>query len=94
IYDEKERPVSLGDFSIAFGSKAHSYANEAIAMGYNAYAEEQALQGIAIGASSNVTVAKGVALGSDSVADRAAGEFGYTPLLQGPAKNTEAQWKS
>ncbi|WP_375685956.1 YadA-like family protein [Bartonella sp. AP65SXKL] len=93
-YDEKERTASLGDFSIAFGSKAHSYANEAIAMGYNAYAQEQAPQGIAIGASSNVTVAKGVALGSDSVADRAAGEFGYTPLLQGPATNIETQWKS
>ncbi|WP_375660918.1 YadA-like family protein [Bartonella sp. CL71SXKL] len=93
-YDEKERTASLGDFSIAFGSKAHSYANEAIAMGYNAYAQEQAPQGIAIGASSNVTVAKGVALGSDSVADRAAGEFGYTSLLQGPATNVEAQWKS
>ncbi|WP_375649261.1 hypothetical protein, partial [Bartonella sp. MU70NMGDW] len=93
-YDEKERTASLGDFSIAFGTKAHSYANEAIAMGYNAYAQEQAPQGIAIGASSNVTVAKGVALGSDSISDRAAGEFGYTSLLQGPAQNTEAQWKS
>ncbi|WP_375692409.1 YadA-like family protein [Bartonella sp. AP4SXKL] len=93
-YDEKERTVSLGDFSIAFGSKAHSYANEAIAMGYNAYAQEQALQGIAIGASSNVTVAAGVALGSDSISDRAAGELGYTSLLQGPATNVEAQWKS
>ncbi|WP_375667571.1 YadA-like family protein [Bartonella sp. CL435QHHD] len=93
-YDEKERTASLGDFSIAFGSKAHSYANEAIAMGYTAYAQEQALQGIAIGASSNVTVAAGVALGSDSVADRAAGELGYTSLLQGPATNVEAQWKS
>ncbi|WP_375657946.1 YadA-like family protein [Bartonella sp. CL436QHHD] len=93
-YDEKQRTVSFGDFSIAFGSKAHSYANEAIAMGYNAYAQEQALQGIAIGASSNVTVAAGVALGSDSVADRAAGELGYTSLLQGSATNVEAQWKS
>ncbi|WP_375681852.1 YadA-like family protein [Bartonella sp. CE47NXGY] len=93
-YDEKERTVSLGDFSIAFGSKAHSYANEAIAMGYNAYAQEQALQGITIGASSNVTVAAGVALGSDSISDRAAGELGYTSLLQGPATNVEAQWKS
>ncbi|WP_375707401.1 YadA-like family protein [Bartonella sp. AA1HLJMS] len=92
--DEKERTVSVGDFSIAFGSKAHSYANEAIAMGYNAYAKEQATQGIAIGASSNVTVAGGVALGSDSISDRAAGEFGYTSLLQGPATNIEAQWKS
>ncbi|WP_375610049.1 MULTISPECIES: YadA-like family protein [unclassified Bartonella] len=92
--DEKERTVSFGDFSIAFGSKAHSYANEAIAMGYNAYAKEQALQGVAIGASSNVTVAGGVALGSDSISDRAAGEFGYTSLLQGPATNIEAQWKS
>ncbi|WP_375685233.1 hypothetical protein [Bartonella sp. TT110JLCBS] len=93
-YDEKERTASLGDFSIAFGSKAHSYANEAIAMGYNAYAQEQAPQGIAIGASSNVTVAEGVALGSNSISDRAAGEFGYTPLLQGPATNIETQWKS
>ncbi|WP_375695439.1 YadA-like family protein [Bartonella sp. AC66GZZY] len=92
--DEKERTVSFGDFSIAFGSKAHSYANEAIAMGYNAYAKERAPQGVAIGARSNVTVAGGVALGSDSISDRAAGEFGYTSLLQGPATNIEAQWKS
>ncbi|WP_375620817.1 hypothetical protein [Bartonella sp. AA97HXZ] len=93
-YDEKERTVSVGDFSIAFGSKAHSYANEAIAMGYNAYAKEQALQGIAIGASSNVTVAGGVAIGSDAIADRAAGVSGYTSSLQGATESTEAQWKS
>ncbi|WP_375615381.1 YadA-like family protein [Bartonella sp. AC10YNML] len=93
-YDEKERTVSFGDFSIAFGSKAHSYANEAIAMGYNAYAKEQALQGVAIGASSNVTVTGGVALGSGSISDRAAGVLGYTSMLQGPAINTKAQWKS
>ncbi|WP_375650956.1 hypothetical protein [Bartonella sp. OT172YNZD] len=41
-----------------------------------------------------MTVDGGVSIGNNSVFGRAAGVFGYTSLLQGPAKNTESQWKS
>ncbi|WP_273759001.1 hypothetical protein, partial [Bartonella sp. AU55XJBT] len=83
---------ALGTYSVSMGYKAKAGADSSVAMGV--YASASGGSGIAIGSYANVTVEGGVAIGNDSVSDRAAGVFGYTSLLQGPATNTESQWKS
>ncbi|WP_330168587.1 YadA-like family protein [Bartonella grahamii] len=83
---------ALGQFSISMGYKAKASGVSSIAIGGNASATGG--NGIAIGPFAKVSGEGGVAIGSSSVSDRAAGEFGYTSLLQGPATNTETQWKS
>uniref|UniRef100_UPI0035D0E1B8 hypothetical protein n=1 Tax=Bartonella sp. MR30HLJHH TaxID=3243557 RepID=UPI0035D0E1B8 len=83
---------ALGYGSTAFGHRAYAFNKHAISIGF--YSKAQGDGAIAIGVDSVVSVDDGVAIGRDSVADRAAGVFGYTSVLQGPAKNTEAQWKS
>ncbi|UNF45562.1 Vomp family autotransporter [Bartonella krasnovii] len=67
---EEERTVSVGDFSIAFGSKAHSYANDAIAIGYNAYVIEQAVEGIAIGANAKAAGKFAITMGDQAEATK------------------------
>ncbi|WP_375641429.1 MULTISPECIES: YadA-like family protein [unclassified Bartonella] len=78
--------------SVAVGADIVSLKNDAVAVGRFVRVEEES--GTALGFKTQVKAAGGVALGSDSVSDRVAGEFGYTSLLQGPAQNTEVQWKS
>ncbi|MBB4077239.1 autotransporter adhesin, partial [Bartonella fuyuanensis] len=60
---ERERTVSVGNFSIAFGSKAHSYADDAIAIGYEAYVYGAAAEGIAIGTQTKAMQKFSIALG-------------------------------
>ncbi|WP_375639371.1 hypothetical protein, partial [Bartonella sp. MF74HXZ] len=83
---------ALGFGSTAIGHRAKAVSQHAISFGF--YSEAQKEGSIAIGANSLVSVEDGVAIGRGSASGRAAGKFGYTPLLQGPTKNTEAQWKS
>ncbi|WP_317992716.1 Vomp family autotransporter [Bartonella gliris] len=72
-------PTAAVENSIALG-------NQANASGEN---------GIAIGSYAKVSEKGGVALGRDSVANRAAGVFGYAPsLVDEVAKNNGSQWKS
>ncbi|MGF7157137.1 hypothetical protein [Bartonella heixiaziensis] len=74
--------------SVVVGANTETLGNDAVAVGRFIRVEENA--GTALGFKTQVKVAGGVALGSDSVANRAPGVFGYTPLLQGPAINTES----
>ncbi|WP_375627898.1 hypothetical protein, partial [Bartonella sp. TT67HLJMS] len=83
---------AMGFGSTAIGHRAKAVNQHAISFGF--YSEAQGDGAIAIGANSLVSVKDGIALGRESVSGRDAGRFGYTPLLQGPTKNTEAQWKS
>ncbi|WP_409361442.1 Vomp family autotransporter [Bartonella heixiaziensis] len=83
---------ALGQGATALGYRAKAIDEFSIALG--SYSEAQGKGAITIGANSVVSVEDGVALGRDSVANKAAGVSGYTSLLQGPAKNTESQWKS
>ncbi|SSZ39870.1 Adhesin yadA precursor [Bartonella grahamii] len=81
------------DYStIAIGLETKAKGQQAIALGKRAEVSQE--NSIAFGYKAKASVKDGIALGSDSVANRAAGEFGYTSVLQGPATNTEAQWKS
>ncbi|WP_375650946.1 hypothetical protein [Bartonella sp. OT172YNZD] len=78
--------------SVAVGADIVALKNDAVAVGRFVRVEEES--GTALGFKTQVKVAGGVALGSDSISDRVAGVPGYTSILQGPAKNTEVQWKS
>uniref|UniRef100_UPI0035CFFF8A hypothetical protein n=1 Tax=Bartonella sp. MM55XZML TaxID=3243552 RepID=UPI0035CFFF8A len=78
--------------SVAVGADIVALKNDAVAVGRFVRVEEE--NGTALGFKTQVKVVGGVALGSNSVAKRAAGVSGYTPMLQGPAKNTSSYWKS
>ncbi len=69
-------------------------AENSVALGSKTSVSKLSSGALAFGSGAKASVKDSVALGSDSVADRAAGVFGYTPLLQGPATNTSSQWKS
>ncbi|WP_375609721.1 hypothetical protein, partial [Bartonella sp. AC53GZZY] len=83
---------AFGKFTIALGDSAGTTREDAVAIGHHAKVDIH--QGVAIGANSLVSLDGGVAIGSNSVADRAADILGYASLQQGPAVNTEVQWKS
>nr|WP_246257414.1 hypothetical protein [Bartonella gabonensis] len=68
--DEKTKTVAGAKFAIAFGTQAHSYANQAIAMGYNAYATKEALQAIAIGANTKAAGKFAITMGDQAEATR------------------------
>ncbi|WP_375704137.1 Vomp family autotransporter [Bartonella sp. AD328YNZD] len=78
--------------SVAIGADTETLRNDGVAIGRFARVEQDA--GTALGFSTKALKNGSVALGANSVADRDAGVFGYTSLLQGPAKNTKAHWKS
>ncbi|WP_375669124.1 YadA-like family protein [Bartonella sp. MR168JLCBS] len=105
-HEEDENTLAKADYTTVLGSVSQALGQGATALGYRAkaidelsialgsYSEAQGKGAITIGANSVVSVEDGVALGRGSVASRAAGEFGYTSVLQGPATNTSSQWKS
>ncbi|WP_330169415.1 YadA-like family protein [Bartonella grahamii] len=79
--------------SVAVGADIVALKNDAVAVGRFVRVEEG--DGTALGFKTQVKVAGGVALGSNSVADRAAGEFGYAPSVKSEvAASDKAQWKS
>ncbi|WP_375659487.1 Vomp family autotransporter [Bartonella sp. MR30HLJHH] len=65
---------------------------ESIAVGHRAKADS--VKSVAFGAYSKVNVDSGVAIGSKSVADVAAGKLGYSSLAKGPATSDNFVWKS
>uniref|UniRef100_UPI0035D0726B hypothetical protein n=1 Tax=Bartonella sp. AP9QHHD TaxID=3243507 RepID=UPI0035D0726B len=78
--------------SVAVGADIVALNNDAVAVGR--FIRVEADSSTALGFKTQVKVVGGVAIGSDSVANRAAGEFGYTSVLQGPATSSQTQWKS
>ncbi|WP_375652611.1 Vomp family autotransporter [Bartonella sp. MR110HLJHH] len=65
---------------------------ESIAIGHRAKADS--VKSVAFGAYSKVNVDSGVAIGSESVADVAAGKLGYSSLAKGSATSDNFAWKS
>ncbi|WP_187147394.1 YadA-like family protein [Bartonella grahamii] len=89
--------IADAENSVALGSKASvsQLSSSAIALGNSAVVAEKATSAISIGHNAKVSVKDGIALGSDSLADRVSGVFGYAPSLDdGFSKNDTAQWKS
>ncbi|WP_273760742.1 hypothetical protein, partial [Bartonella sp. ML70XJBT.G] len=86
------RAYAMAKHAVSVGFYSEANAEQSIALGV--FSKANAKGGIAIGYDSKVNVDGGIAIGNNSVSNRAAGVFGYTPILQGPATNTESQWKS
>uniref|UniRef100_UPI0035CF38F5 hypothetical protein n=1 Tax=Bartonella sp. AC67GZZY TaxID=3243459 RepID=UPI0035CF38F5 len=89
---EEQRTTAGDEKAIAIGFQARAFGKFTIALGDSASTTQE--DAIAIGHHAKVDIHQGVAIGSNSVADRADGILGYASLQQGPAKNTEVQWKS
>ena len=81
-----------GEEAVAVGTNASATADWAIAMGKNSKAEKETA--MAFGYDSHAKVVGGVALGSWSVVDTAAGASGYDPSTQAASTDTSAAWKS
>ncbi len=77
-----------GDNSMAIGAGATANAINSIVMGKEAVVADDAEGAMALGVAADVKVAGGIALGTDSVADRAAGNAGYLA----PDQNEESAW--
>ncbi|WP_208438219.1 hypothetical protein, partial [Bartonella taylorii] len=84
--------TAKSDYSTALGSGSKALEYGASVFGHRAYATGK--EALSMGFYSKAEVEKSVAIGAESVANRAAGVFGYTSLAQGSATNTEAHWKS
>ncbi|WP_375647740.1 Vomp family autotransporter [Bartonella sp. CR84HXZ] len=63
---------------------------ESIAIGHRAKADS--VKSVAFGAYSKVNVDSGVAIGSESVADVAAGKLGYNPLIKSSSEDDSMIW--
>ena len=94
-----QRGLALGNYltvkgeeAVAVGTNASATADWAIAMGKNSKAEKETA--MAFGYDSHAKVVGGVALGSWSVVDTAAGASGYDPSTQAASTDTSAAWKS
>ncbi|UNF45564.1 Vomp family autotransporter [Bartonella krasnovii] len=83
---------STGKFAITMGDQAQATKEDSVAIGRMAKAN--ALGSIALGAGSEVKVDGGVALGDSSVADTAAGIFGYEPRLKKASTSTDSAWQA
>ncbi|MCZ2157679.1 hypothetical protein NPX99_00005, partial [Bartonella sp. 220] len=96
---------SMGGKSVAIGSEGRwndepleadartiAKGEESIAIGYRAKADNK--RSVAFGTYAKVTADSGVAIGAESIADKAADIAGYTSILQGETKNTDSEWKS
>ncbi|WP_273788641.1 Vomp family autotransporter [Bartonella grahamii] len=81
----KDNPIPPEGRTIAKGE-------ESIAIGHRAKADS--MKSVAFGAYSKVNVDSGVAIGSESVADVAAGAIGYDPYIKGPSQSDNFAWKS
>ncbi|WP_375647840.1 hypothetical protein, partial [Bartonella sp. CR84HXZ] len=78
---------------IALGANASVSGVGGVALGAGATATGESA--LAFGSGAKASVKDSVALGSDSVADRAAGVFGYAPSMKDEvATNGISQWKS
>ncbi|WP_375695438.1 Vomp family autotransporter [Bartonella sp. AC66GZZY] len=72
--------------------KVIAKAENAIAIGTQAYAETE--DSVAIGVNSQVLVKDGVAVGGGSISDRKKGTVGYDPSSNGNSTKTDIAWKS
>ena len=100
--------VAYGDNSLAaFGGITGTAATGAVAIGAGARANAKdslaalggitgadAIGSVAIGSGANATLSYSIALGKDSVANRAAGENGYRPNNAENVAASAAAWKS
>jgi len=94
-----QRGLALGNYltvkgeeAVAVGTNASATADWAIAMGKNSKAEKETA--MAFDYDSHAKVFGGVALGSWSVADTAAGVSGYDPSTKAASTDTSVAWKS
>ncbi|WP_273724304.1 hypothetical protein, partial [Bartonella sp. AU18XJBT] len=83
---------ALGYGSTAIGHRAKASNKHAISFGF--YSEANGEGAIAIGVDSKATVSDAVAIGRESVANRAAGKFGYDPRKKTASTGTDSVWKS
>ncbi|WP_409361438.1 Vomp family autotransporter [Bartonella heixiaziensis] len=72
--------------------KVMAKAQNAIAIGTQAYAETE--DSVAIGVNSQVLSKDGVAVGGGSISDRDKGVAGYDPISNGNSTKTDIAWKS
>ncbi|QPV58366.1 YadA-like family protein [Acinetobacter seifertii] len=82
---------SASNLAVAVGSVATA-GDQSVSIGSNSAASSQT--SVAIGARAQALQANSVALGSDSVSDRASGSFGYDPLTETSTTSTNSTWKA
>ncbi|WP_228134050.1 beta strand repeat-containing protein, partial [Acinetobacter nosocomialis] len=82
---------TASNLAVAVGSVATA-GDQSVSIGSNSAASSQT--SVAIGARAQALQANSVALGSDSVADRASGSLGYDPLTETSTTSTNSTWKA
>ncbi|MBJ9426078.1 ESPR-type extended signal peptide-containing protein [Acinetobacter seifertii] len=82
---------TASNLAVAVGSVATA-GDQSVSIGSNSAASSQT--SVAIGARAQALQANSVALGSDSVSDRASGSFGYDPLTETSTTSTNSTWKA
>ncbi|MFI8009612.1 ESPR-type extended signal peptide-containing protein [Acinetobacter sp. ABJ_C4_1] len=82
---------TASNLAVAVGSVATA-GDQSVSIGSNSAASSQT--SVAIGARAQALQANSVALGSDSVADRASGSLGYDPLTETSTTSTNSIWKA
>ncbi|MBP1483916.1 ESPR-type extended signal peptide-containing protein, partial [Acinetobacter nosocomialis] len=82
---------TASNLAVAVGSVATA-GDQSVSIGSNSAASSQT--SVAIGVRAQTLQTNSVALGSDSVADRASGSLGYDPLTETSTTNTNSTWKA
>ncbi|ARG17778.1 hypothetical protein B7L44_14975 [Acinetobacter nosocomialis] len=82
---------TASNLAVAVGSVATA-GDQSVSIGSNSAASSQT--SVAIGVRAQTLQTNSVALGSDSVADRASGSVGYDPLTETSTTNTNSTWKA
>ncbi|MDO7217279.1 ESPR-type extended signal peptide-containing protein [Acinetobacter nosocomialis] len=82
---------TASNLAVAVGSVATA-GDQSVSIGSNSAASSQT--SVAIGVRAQTLQTNSVALGSDSVADRASGSLGYDPLTETRTTNTNSTWKA
>ncbi|MEG8237792.1 MULTISPECIES: ESPR-type extended signal peptide-containing protein [Acinetobacter] len=82
---------TASNLAVAVGSVATA-GDQSVSIGSNSAASSQT--SVAIGVRAQTLQTNSVALGIDSVADRASGSLGYDPLTETSTTNTNSTWKA